>query len=295
MRYTVFLFLLLTASLCADDSLSSAQEAAFSFYTSNDFFNGSWSVNTDDYLSFGFGALAQYRSGWQFWSDYNGITDRCGGPDSSGTRIDELRVSVGKTLQYRARYQILDVTPEAGLTLSGNLGSQSIQNSWHRTNRLPEVVLGYDYDKQVTWITGCRFGLGFGDTVFGNTLFLLRTGGRIEWRPWYDGRVEVGESASLRGGSDDLLLLDFSYRYVGALNTAPTVNRIAQMETGWTWRYTVQCGGIYINNEFNLLTGLANGSLGLTFQRGAAGHPFEQEDFFFEIGDLASCGRGMRN
>jgi hypothetical protein len=252
MRYITSCVLLFVTNLLAGDSVSAAKEAAFTFYTANDLFNGSWSVNTDDYLTFGIGSLAQYRSVWRFYADYNGITDRRGGPDSSGTRIDELRVSAGRIFQYRSRYQVLDVMPELGITLAGDLGCQSVQNAWHRNNHIPEVVLAYDTDKQITWINGCRVGLAFGDTVFGNTLFLLRTGGRVELRPWYDGRIEVGESASLRGASDDLLFLEFCYRYVGALTAAPTVNRIAWMETGWTWRYTVQCGGIYINNEFNL-------------------------------------------
>jgi hypothetical protein len=266
---------------CAWDTCRTAPRA-LTIFTQNDLFNASWAVNTDDYRSFGFGGNYALRYHWNVTAEYYGLTCREGAKQGKGNRADELSINASRRFRYLAPYQRLDLIPEAGILLAGDIGSQYIQNSWHRFNKLPEVDMTYDSKFLATLTLGGKFGYAFVDHVFGNAEFSLQTGGCAVARPGYDAKLEIGESTHLKSTWGDLFFLEFIYRYVDPFVNDRVVRRIAEIESGWTWRYVVQAGGLYVSNEFGLTSDNATGSLGVSFQLDTGSHSFSQEDYEFE-------------
>jgi hypothetical protein len=267
-------------------------ESYIKVFTLNDLFNASWTVNTDDYRSFGFGAEMLNRSRWRFFLDYSSITNRENAPQGSGTRIDECGLRAERIFSYYGDFQRLDIVPAAGVLVFGNLQSQAIQNAWHRLSSLPEVRMSYDGRTQPTGIFGGSVAYAFNDKIFTSAEFSMVTRSLALVRPWYDARLEIGESAHLKGSAGDLFSLEFLYRYVEPFSMSPTVRRLSEVETGWTWRYAVQCGGLYAFDEFNLSTGSATGSIGFALQLDTSAAEFTKEDFVFE-GGMVTLMKGL--
>lgn len=262
-------------------------ERHLQLFTLNDYFNGGWAVNIDDYRSFGFGLKYDIPLNLRLSLEYYGLTNREGAAQGSGTRTDELFCAVQRTFRYRATYQKLELIPELGIVLAGDLGMQRVQNSWHRLMKIPEVTMQYDVLFLAGAVLGATVSYEFTDTVFDAAEFSLKTAAHALCRTGYDARLEIGESAHLKNNTGDLFFLEFFYRYVEPFAADRTLKRIAEIETGWKWRYTVQCGGLYVSNEFGMTGGFATGSLGLTFLLDTVvRQPFKRENFIFECGLL---------
>jgi len=286
-RYTInfFFILLFAASNVSPQWKKPAnQETSLRVFTENDVLNASWTVNTDDYRSFGFGAEYCVNSLWRYTLDYYGITTRDDQTVGAGVRIDEFQVAAERAFEFHGLFQKIELLPRLGLFIGGNLGSQSIQNAWHRIKDLPEVDMKYEKKVLPSLLVEGRFGYNFVDRVFDFAEFSLRTGGSVLVRPGYDCRLEIGESTCLKGAAGDMFHLEFFYRYVDPLCDLDLVHSLAGVETGWTLRYTVLCGGMYLANEFNMLTGFSTGSAGFHYRRKPRLHVFNKEDFVFECG-----------
>ena len=284
LKTSCFIILSIAASSFCQWEKPSPQETSVRVFTENDVLNASWTVNTDDYRSFGFGVEYLVRSLWRYTVEYYGITTRDDQTVGAGLRIDECQIAAERAFEFHGLYQKIELVPRLGIFFAGNLGSQVIQNGWHRLNEFPEVDMKYEKRFLPTLLIEGKFGYNFVDRVFDSAEFSLRTGGSVLVRPGYDGRLEIGESTYLKGAAGDMFHLEFFYRYVDPLCDMDLVHSLASVETGWTLRYMVLCGGMYLANEFNMLTGFSTGSAGFHYRLKPRLHSFNKEDFVFECG-----------
>lgn len=259
-------------------------------YTLNDNLNASWTVNTDDYRSFGLGGSFAFKKPFELALDYYGLTKRMGFPLGEGMRLDELSAVVNYRLSYLSGFQRFTVHPGLGLFFAGDLKSQTLQNVTHRIMSLPEVNMKYATEFLPTALLSGSVLYGFTDTVFHGTEFSLNSRARYVIRPMYDSRMELGVFTSLAGEAGDLFRLDFFNRYSKVYSSDPVLRYVSDAECGWMWRYVVTVGGFYITNEFGINKGFSTGSIGLSLTPPKKEHPFEKEDFIFECGILPGKG-----
>jgi hypothetical protein len=255
-------------------------------YTLNDYFNGSWTVNTDDYRSFGLGGERIFKVPYTLSIDYFGLTMRKGFPQGQGMRLDELSILLKYRFFYSSGIQRFILEPASGLFAAGNLRSQSLQNVVHRVMSVPEVEMKYATRFLPTVIFGGAIDYGFSDTVFHSTEFSLTARVHYTIRPGYDSRMETGVFTALKGAAGDLFRLDFFNRYCRAYTSDPVLKSVSDVEEGWRWRYIVMVGNFYISNEFGIRSGFSAGAIGLTFTKPLLNHVFTKDDFTFDCGIL---------
>jgi hypothetical protein len=255
-------------------------------YTLNDNLNASWTVNTDDYRSFGLGGSRSFKKPFELALDYYGLTKRKGFPLGEGMRLDELSAILNYRLSYLSGYQRFSLNPGIGILFAGDLKSQTLQNVTHRAMSLPEVKMGYATKFLPTAVLCGSALYGFTDTVFHGTEFSLTARARYSIRPQYDSRMELGVFTSLVGEAGDLFQLDFFNRYCKLFSRDPVLRYVSDAESGWIWRYEVKVGGFYIANEFGINNGFSTGSIGLSITPPKKEHPFDRADFIFECGIL---------
>jgi len=120
--------LLTTPSLYSQWKKPSDKETSLRVFTGNDVLNASWTVNTDDYRSFGFGVEYLMHSLWRYSFEYYGITTREEQVVGAGLRIDECQIAAERAFEFHGLFQRIEFIPRLGIMAAGNLESQPIQN-----------------------------------------------------------------------------------------------------------------------------------------------------------------------
>ena len=119
----------------------------FSFLGLNDSMTIGLVQNADDLRSYGAVVTTRFSPGFMFRIEAAGLTMRSSVDDGTGSRYDELIGEAGwsRTFSFSVKgYDAgYDLWAMAGVSLAGNLGFQTIQNTWHEMNSIPEVFLPY--------------------------------------------------------------------------------------------------------------------------------------------------------
>lgn len=115
-----------------------------SVFTRNDSIHLGVGYNADDLRSYGFAAELRFSSSFLLSLEMNGFTlrDTVG---VEGERFDEF----AGLLSYELNHDISDslhlaTTIGLGVTFSGDLGLQTVQNRYHELRDLPIITLSYD-------------------------------------------------------------------------------------------------------------------------------------------------------
>ncbi|NBK23792.1 MAG: hypothetical protein EOM68_17400, partial [Spirochaetia bacterium] len=101
--------------------------ASLSLGTGNDWYTMGLGYNQDDGLSFGAEVQLSLDSGLSIQLDALAYTDRI----ISQRRFDVMTASVSYPFTFHTTMLETVISPAVGLTITGNLGFQDIQNSYH--------------------------------------------------------------------------------------------------------------------------------------------------------------------
>jgi len=201
--------------------------------------------NQDDGLSFGAEIQLSLDSGLSILLDAQAYTDRI----VSQRRFDVFTASVSYPFTFH--YSILDtvVAPSLGVTWTGNLGFQDIQNSYHQLIGRDPVTLSYDDGDQaihsylsLTSITGHFFDAHF-----------LGVGLDVTSSPTWAQSI----SASIQYAYHDILTLQLGYDQTWGRNLYPTQKTQEERYEGFKLGYTYDGGLLqsfyttYVNSGYS--------------------------------------------
>jgi hypothetical protein len=242
--------------------------------TGNDWYTLGLGNNLDDQLSYG-SNLSLTQDNLRIDVSLTGITDKI----ENQKRYDLLEASFVYDFSTTFKGFRFSAIPEAGFTVSGNLGSQDVQNLIHTWLSRNLLFLTYEDNSQLFFPSlGAAVSIAYPYGVFD---FGLETSYNLTMG-W--------EKAAYTGGFVDIggvLLGQAGYLWVDPLATDwDTHKLITTSYTGLTLSYSFD-GGLFQTSWVYHGTGKTSyGSFGLDIMQLFAPKVYEQSDFTFSTGFL---------
>lgn len=269
-RYRI---LLLLALLLYCGSLAFARLLDFSFIGLNDAMTVGLVQNADDLRSYGAVLTTRFSPGLTARVEAAGLTMRSSVTDSSGSRYDELIVETGWTHTLSFPGKSYDMTYELsallGLTLAGNLGFQTIQNTWHEMNGIPLVFLPYCQDDSIGLYPRIsqsqRLRTHFPVPWFSRASFDLALEQRFDYSVGYGFDLALETSIGQRVSSSQNLSLGLGFAYSGAFDEVLLHEMIALSESGIYLHLNGRMGLVDLLFRAYLSSGRGWGGIGFRF------------------------------
>jgi hypothetical protein len=210
--------------------------------------------NPDDLRSFGTEVSFSYLLGWFGTARISGLTNRYAQPDEGG-RYDELEFFSGYSFRlFRfllpSRFSLF-LEPAFGGVVSGDMGLDFVQNTWHSLIDVPSLELLYDDCGE--FFIYPRFSLT-GSLVF------------AEKAPWFDSTdllmrlrfssvlsagYEVSSLALFemgqRSNDSNYMVVGFGYAQREAVDGRATHVAVSDSESGWIASFEARFGVILLN------------------------------------------------
>ncbi len=226
--------------------------------TINDSFGSVWADEWDDLRSFGFHGGVKLKGGLLFSAGYNGLTFR-GNPDSGGLRTDALSFSAGwEFARFKTGLLSLSAAAGVGSTIWGNVGGYTVQYTWHNaidvTRPIPERYDGetffhpYAYS-QLSILLLLPIAVEF--SVYGTAHTSPDITAAADVLFWL-----LNRDFTLYAGTQLRMSTDYDF--------SPTVEEVRSQEQGVWLRSGLTAGIISLENNYNLISGISTGSLGVS-------------------------------
>ncbi len=256
----------------------SARLVDFSFLGLNDSMTVGLVQNADDLRSYGAVVTARFSPGYMFRIEAAGLTMRSSVDDGTGSRYDELVGEAGWFHTFSFAIEGYDVGYDlyalAGVFLGGNLGFQTIQNTWHEMNSIPEVFLPYCRGDSISLYPrvsqGQSLSTRFPVPWFSRASFDLTVGQRIDYSMGYGFDCAFESSFTQRVSAAQYLSLGLGLAYSAALDDVPLHEMIALSESGIYLHLTGRMGLVDLLFRAYLSSGRGWGGIGFRFGRGEA-------------------------
>ncbi len=239
MRKACSLLILLLSTLCVP-SLLTSRLLDLSFIALNDAMTVGIAQNEDDLRSYGALLSAQFTSGIYAKVETAGLTMRESLVPDEGSRYDELLIDAGYSHTFTLDKKVIDIdytlSGSAGLVLAGNLGFQTVQNTWHEFANIPQVFLPYSQGDDLSvyprflqsqLVTG-----SFDVPGFTRTSPYLAIGQVFEYAPQYGYGYSVTASLGQRDEVTQDLAIGIGYAASYTLDDVPLHDLTAQSESG---------------------------------------------------------------
>lgn len=248
--------------------------ASLSLGTGNDWYTMGLGYNQDDGLSFGADVALVLDSGLSVQIEAQAFTDRI----VSQRRFDVMTTSVSYPFFFQSKTLDTIVTPSLGVTLTGNLGFQDIQNSYHDLIGRDALLLAYDDCTQdmhpylsIDTMTGRSFDfffIGFG----------LNLGYIPSW--------EKSMSVTMNLAYHDILTMQLGYEEKWGKNLYPTQKTQEERYEGFKLGYTYDGGLLQTFYTTYLNSGYSYGVFAFDVLSLLRPKTFSQADFTFSTGFL---------
>jgi hypothetical protein len=274
--FVLSILLFLEAALFADSLDSLVLE------TGNDWYTLGLGNNLDDQVSYG-GNLLLTQGNLGLEVALYGITDKI----ENQKRYDLLEASLSYALATTFQGFQVSAIPTVGITVSGNLGSQTVQNLIHTWLSRDLLTLTYEDDTQLySPALGTSISIAYPFKVFDLGL-----------EASYD--LSIGWEQSAYAGAfvgiGDVLQGHLGYLWVDPLETDwDTHTLLSTNYTGLTLSYSFD-GGLFQTSWVYHATGKTSyGSFGLDIMQFFAPKVYEHTDFTFSSGFLYDL-QGQQN
>jgi len=269
-RYRILLFLALL--LCCGNIVF-ARLLDFSFIGLNDAMTVGLVQNADDLRSYGAVLTTRFSSDLTTRLEAAGLTMRSSVTESSGSRYDELVVEAGLAHTFSFPGESYDMTYELsallGLTLAGNLGFQTIQNTWHEMNGIPLVLLPYCQGEAVSLYPRISqeqsLSTRFHVPWFSRASFDLTVEQRFDYSVNYGFDLAFETSIGQRVSSSQNLSLGLGFVYSEALDEVLLHEMIASSESGIYLHLNGRMGLVDLLFRAYLSSGRGWGGIGFRF------------------------------
>jgi hypothetical protein len=248
-----------------------------SFAIGNDWYTMGLGNNLDDRLSYGsqFGLSID-----NFDLDFSigGITDKI----ENGRRYDLAQLALSYSTVMPVGKLFVSATPQVGIVVAGNLGSQAIQNAVHRFLDLDELFLVYESDS-LLWAPQ----LGFSTSIYGKQ-GQGSAGIDLSWSTAFGWETDLYAGLFLDLGS--VLWIGGGYSFVAnGSDDWITHDMVSDSYTGMTLSYRYDGGIFQTDWIYHATEGISYGSFGVDIADFWAPKTYRETDFTFSSGFL----RGM--
>lgn len=263
-------FVLIPAELCADKTPELYLGAG------NDTFSMGLAKNYDDQKSFSINALLRFNK-LEFKLDLDAITNR-GWNDGFSIRNKNQKArntdeyysgrydSASLTANYTFDFKIgsntwLYITPAAGLSITGNLGLNKLQDANHNLFNLPNIDLFYDFEKV---FHSANLGLNLETKaqitkIKSSKLFV---GPRMEVRWVSNLQLSHSYFAEITlNNSLPLIKLGIGYSKTYSLSTSKTEKLYSQFASGLTVQFLSDAGLFRFSHVSYPLTGFGTSTI----------------------------------
>ena len=248
--------------------------ASLSLGTGNDWYTMGLGYNLDDGLSFGAEVQLSLDSGLSIQLDALAYTDRI----ISQRRFDVMTASVSYPFTFHTTMLETVISPAVGLTITGNLGFQDIQNSYHDLIGRDPVLLAYDDCTQDThpYLSLTAISGHFFDSLF------LGLGLDAKVIPTW----EYSISSSMYFAYHDILTVQLGYEEKWGKNLYPTQKTQEERYEGLKLGYTYDGGLLQTFYTTYLTSGYSYGGFAFDVLSFSVPKTFKQNDFSFSTGFL---------
>ncbi|NLK07026.1 MAG: hypothetical protein GX315_11765 [Spirochaetales bacterium] len=248
--------------------------ASLSLGTGNDWYTMGLGYNQDDGLSFGAEVQLSLDSGLSIQLDALAYTDRI----ISQRRFDVMTASVSYPFTFHTTMLETVISPAVGLTITGNLGFQDIQNSYHDLIGRDPVLLAYDDCTQDThpYLSLTAISGHFFDSLF------LGLGLDAKVIPTW----EYSISSSMYFAYHDILTVQLGYEEKWGKNLYPTQKTQEERYEGLKLGYTYDGGLLQTFYTTYLTSGYSYGGFAFDVLSFSVPKTFKQNDFSFSTGFL---------
>lgn len=250
--------------------------------TGNDWYTLGLGNNLDDGLSFGGHIWATTENDFAIRLDLLGYTDRL----DSQLRYDELNLTASYPITFDASPLTFLLIPQTGFTLEGNLGFESIQNSYHRLVDRDQVHLTYDEQTVDAHLL-------LGATVLGSIPFSWGSLGlEASYRHTFawEGKTQALVSFSL----DNALTIKGGYALMTGYEEGTAHLEMLSRLSGPTFAYTFNSGLFFNSWEYHKNSGSSYGIFGVDVMELFQEKKFKSKDFSYSMGFLYD-GQGQQN
>lgn len=272
--------------------------SSISVGTLNDAFTFGIAENYDDLRSYGFISTLETSSHWKSTILLSGITFRNNAHPSSGSRVDEIYLNVGKELPLyfvlnRTNF-ITAVTLSGGLYIVGDLGFSIIQNRWHEMTHIQELYLPYCNENSVSIYPhvglASRFSLVEKIPYYSFTSLIVEVEGDVKFSPLYKTSYAMGLSISQFTALDSYFKVGAGFTQAFSLHRFPLLETTAASESGIYVDFTGRLGLLQIKYRLYTHTSRAYGGviIGLYNSVSQRDHYYSTNDLMFSVGSELS-------
>jgi hypothetical protein len=254
--------------------------------TLNDNWGGAFTPIKDDQRSFGFIVDYQFEllnCTSQAKITYSGLTNRFANPDSS--RLDELEIFLRFPV-WRLEDKLI-ISAIGGAIITGDLGGEQLQNSFHEAVGVAPVILPYPIGNKTFAFIGASL---WGKKTLTNwgyeSYFNLESNIEYQLAPGYTQKLKIQIGPTVSNARNDKIWLYLGYANTQAYFNNAALKSVANTETGFFLNYGMKLGianfgfTVYPESKFTM------GYIGLTLLNGGVDKKLEHVDVTSEIGAL---------
>ena len=261
---------------------------------SNDAFTFGIAENYDDLRSYGFSSSIDTSSGWKSKISLSGITFRNNSQPSSGSRLDEIDVFVGKEFPLFFNHNNINfvtyITLLGGIYVVGDLGFESVQNRWHQMIGVREVNLPYCNQASVSLYP--QFGLNSRFSFFEKIPYysysniVVEVESDFQVAPLYRTSYAIGLSIGQLSSIENYFRVGAGFTQAFSQHHFPLLGITASSESGLYVDLKGRLGLLNINYRLYTHSSRAYGGVEIGIYNNVDGidHYYFTNDILFSIG-----------
>lgn len=212
-----------------DDQLSYSEHVAIS--GDRWFFNANLDGITNRGWKTGWDIRNENIEDWEDDSFYNG-------------RIDVTELIAGyRWTPYKSKLLSLDIVPETGLVLAGNMHFEVLQNLIHKISKIHEVSLPYDFDDvKPYYYLGASTSARLHAYKFEKSEFDIAFNAKVNSAICFESAEDISIKLALENGYNDFVSFSFGYKWVQEHNSSPTMELYSRYLNSPYFSYTINTG-----------------------------------------------------
>ncbi len=212
-----------------DDQLSYSEHVAIS--GDRWFFNANLDGITNRGWKTGWDIRNENVEDWEENTFYNG-------------RIDVTELIAGyRWTPYSSKLLSLDVVPETGLVLAGNMHFEVLQNTIHKISKIHEVYLPYDFDDvRPYYYLGLSTSARFHAYSLEKSQFDIAFNAKVNSAICFESAEDISIKLALENGYNDFVSFSFGYKWVQEHSSSPTMELYSRYLNSPYFSYTINTG-----------------------------------------------------